>query len=149
MKAVRNEHGVTLIELLASLAILSIILVSIMNFFPQMGLINNHNEAKGQGINSVKQVLNDWKTAPAVIAFLKTHNVADRPAGYVSDDTTYYYFETTERNFKVKIKIKKSSDLTPPESTVGTGANAHQIHIQIVNERDVIISETYGYVIVE
>ena len=46
MKLVENEKGLTLIEVLASIVILSIILVSIMNFFPQMGLMNKTNARK-------------------------------------------------------------------------------------------------------
>ncbi len=71
MKLVRNEKGVTLIEILAAVVILSIILVSLMNFFPQMGFINKLNGEKSQAINTAKQVLIDWQNDNGVEAFLK------------------------------------------------------------------------------
>ena len=71
MKLVRNEKGVTLIEVLATVVILSIILVSVMNFFPQVGLINNVNGEKSQAISTAKQVLIDWQNDSGVEAFLK------------------------------------------------------------------------------
>ncbi|OLS41521.1 prepilin-type N-terminal cleavage/methylation domain-containing protein [Bacillus sp. MRMR6] len=153
MKLLNNEEGVTLVEVLASITLLSIVLISMMGIFPQMGMLNNHNEDKAQAINIVKEVLIDWQDAAEVKAFIKekNHTVGFTPiAGndkvaytnfyYDVPDSGFYYFETTKAQYDVKIKIKKSPKINASTTQV------NQIIVQLFNERGNIISETYGYV---
>jgi prepilin-type N-terminal cleavage/methylation domain-containing protein len=139
---VHNEKGVTLLEVLLSITILSIILLSITNFFPQMGMMNKHNEEKSQGMNFAKQVLVDWKTSQRVIDFIKAPAPANRPEEYKSEDESYYYFSTIKNDFDVHIKIKKESDLH------STPSKAHLIQIQLQENSDTV-SETYGYLTID
>lgn len=46
VRSKKNEHGMTLVELLAAITILSIILVGIMSVFPQMTNFNMQTEEK-------------------------------------------------------------------------------------------------------
>ncbi|CAH2716273.1 hypothetical protein BACCIP111895_03457 [Neobacillus rhizosphaerae] len=70
MKFCQNEKGVTLLEVLISIVILSIIFLSVMRFFPQMGFMNNQNAEKTQAINTAKEILIDWQNSPHAKAFL-------------------------------------------------------------------------------
>jgi prepilin-type N-terminal cleavage/methylation domain-containing protein len=150
MKVVQNNKGVTLIEVLAAMAILSIILVSIMNIFPQMGMLNKQNEEKSQGINTAKQLLIEWSNKDEIKNALKLDDQVSRvwPAGYVQENEAtrdYYLFELTEP-VKAVIKINKTPDLN--QSGEERQYQAHQIKVEIKNNRDIIVSETYGYVMV-
>ncbi|WP_179884874.1 type II secretion system protein J [Bacillus sp. AFS015802] len=136
---VQNEKGVTLLEVLLSITILSIILLSIMNVFPQMGMMNEHNEAKSQGVNEAKRVLVNWKASEEVVDFLQDPAPANRPMGYKREDTTYYYFQTLEQPFDVYIKIKKNTDLHSAPS------KAHLVEIKLLKDHRTV-SETYGYI---
>jgi len=130
MNAVRKEHGMTLIEVLAAMTILAIILLSLMNIFPQMGMMNKHNDDKTQAVNLAKQYLNVWKSKKQI------------PSNYIEKKEGFYFYEETDpehRDFVVIIKIKA----TPDSTTV----NSHQIHIQIQNKSGTVLSETYGYLI--
>lgn len=141
MKFFQNEKGVTLLEVLLSITILSIIFLSIMTFFPQMGFTNKQNEDKSQGISTAKQILVKWENDANVKEFLAN------PAGtvipeYKSDEGNYHIFKTTEGAFSVTIKIKKN----PPDPS-STKLKAHLIIVQLLNNKGNVVSVTYGYVV--
>lgn len=141
----RKEKGLTLLEVLLSILLLTIILVTVMNFFPQMGLMNKQNETKQQAINLAKKELLDWqKKGPQLKSFLLNPTSSILPGynpNYEPSDTNFYYFTYEKDNLDVVIKIKKEPDLKTNPS------KAHLIHIKLLNERKNTISETYGYII--
>ena len=55
MKALKNEKGLTLVEVLAALVILGIVFVGIMTIFPQMTLFNSKTETKLDTMNLARQ----------------------------------------------------------------------------------------------
>ncbi|MGK7377900.1 type IV pilus modification PilV family protein [Planococcus sp. 1R117A] len=57
MRKVGNEKGLTLVEVLAAMAILGIFFVGIMTIFPQMTLFNARTEIKLDTMNLAKQEL--------------------------------------------------------------------------------------------
>ena len=150
MKVIQNNKGVTLVEVLAAMAILSIILISIMNIFPQMGMMNKQNEEKAQGINTAKQLLIEWSNKDEVKNALKLDDPASRvwPVGYVqeNEDTRNYYLFSLTEPVKAVIKINKTPDLN--KTGEERQYQAHQIKVEIKNDRDIVVSETYGYVMV-
>jgi prepilin-type N-terminal cleavage/methylation domain-containing protein len=153
MENLKSEKGVTLVEVLAAITLLSIVLVSMLGMFPQMGMVNTHNEAKAQAINIAKEILIDWQEDSAVKLFIKetghTVGFAQTPGdkvNYTDFSSTsfpeYYFFETTKDHYDVHIKIKKNSKI----KVVSSEAQVNQIIVQLLNERGNIVSETYGYV---
>jgi prepilin-type N-terminal cleavage/methylation domain-containing protein len=148
MKIIRCEKGVTLIEVLLALVLLSSILLTTMRFFPQMGLLNTQNENKAQANNISKEILINWQESSDVKWFLvKTDHVAgfiptDAKVVYTnfSSDANYYYFETSKDIYNVHIKIKKTPETTSRLSSVNS------IFIQLVNKKGNVVNETFGYV---
>ena len=57
IKIVKNNRGITLIELLVSITILGIVLLSFMNFFLQSSTYTNNNQKKTVGVNVARNVL--------------------------------------------------------------------------------------------
>ncbi|MFF2447730.1 prepilin-type N-terminal cleavage/methylation domain-containing protein [Neobacillus sp. NPDC058068] len=151
MEIVRNEKGVTLIEILISIVILSIIFLSIMRFFPQMGLMNQQNENKSQAINTAKGLLIDWQESNKVktfiandkqtIGFITNVNNKDYYTNFNPNPSgTDYIFTTIKNSYEVTIKIKKS----PIEKS-----NVYSVHLivmQLKNKNGNVVAETYGYV---
>lgn len=137
----QNERGVTLIEVLVSIVILSLILGSFMTIFPQMGFMNKQNQDKIQGISSAKQILIEWQHSPELKAFLLNPSVG--LPEYTSEDANYYYFKTTEASYTANFKVKKVSDLKTGPS------KALYIQVQVLNSRGNTVSETYGYIILK
>ncbi|MFI8685595.1 prepilin-type N-terminal cleavage/methylation domain-containing protein [Rossellomorea sp. NPDC077527] len=57
IKIVKNNRGLTLIELLVSITILGIVLLNFMNFFLQSSTYTNNNQKKTVGVNVARNVL--------------------------------------------------------------------------------------------
>ena len=152
MNFFKSEKGVTLVEVLASITLLSIVLITTMNIFAQMGKLNKHNEDKAQAINMAKEILIDWQEADEVKEFIKENRttgftpvagntkVSYTRFSYDIEPAGYYYFETTKDQYEVHIKIKKSPKIDSNSGQV------NQITVQLLNERGNLVSETYGYV---
>jgi prepilin-type N-terminal cleavage/methylation domain-containing protein len=148
MQIIRNEKGVTLIEVLVSMVLLSIIFISVMKFFPQMGSINKQNEDKTQAINIAKEILINWQESSEVKWFLVKK---DQVTGFTSVDAKvdytnfhydddYYYFETSKDKYTVHIKVNKSPTTSSKLSSV------HSIGIKLFNKNGNVVTDTYGYV---
>lgn len=149
MEYIRNEKGVTLIEVLVSIVLLSIIFLSVMRFFPQMGLMNNQNQNKAKAINITKEVLINWQESSDVKWFLvKTDQVTgftstDPKVAYTgfSYDLNYYYFETTKDIYDVHIRINRFPETSSRLSSINS------IVIQLLDKKNRhVVSETFGYV---
>lgn len=142
----KNEKGLTLLEVLLSISILIIILVSVMNFFPQMGLMNKQNYDKQQALNTAKEILFKWKDDRNKVKRLLNNQNSYEDMEYIEENENgFYVFIDKSQNGKyiVLIKIKKNSDLN--EGNV----NLHQIQIELQNENRQKITDIYGYVKVE
>jgi prepilin-type N-terminal cleavage/methylation domain-containing protein len=148
MKIFRNQKGVTLIEVLLSIVLLSSILLTTMRFFPQMGLLNKQNEDKAHAVNVAKEILINWQESSDVKWFLVQ---TDHLTGFTSTDSkvvynkfksdgNYYYFETSKDIYKVNIKIKKLPITNSRLSSVNS------IVIQLLNKKGNVVSETFGYI---
>lgn len=157
MILIKNEKGVTLIEVLVAVVILSIILGTIMNFFPQMGLMNKGNVDKSQAINTSKQELIKWQNDGGVQNFLASNGTGALPtlgtklADVTLSDGSYYHFVSTEGSFGVDIYINKVKDSNLPTSTDPNISiklkKAYYIKIQVSNTKGNVLTENYGYII--
>jgi type II secretory pathway pseudopilin PulG len=149
MKFIRNEKGITLIEVLVSIVLLSITFLSVMSFFPQMGLMNNQNQDKARAINLAKEVLINWQDSSDVKWFLvKT----DQVTGFTSTepkvvytrfyfDVNYYYFESTKDKYDVLIRINRYPETSSRLSSINS------IVVQLLDKKKRhVVSETFGYV---
>lgn len=142
LKLVKNDRGVTLVEVLVAIVILSIVLGSIMNFFPQMGFINGQNQKKAQAISTAKQVLINWQNDDGVQEYLKGSSTATPLVQPLNQDTNYYYFQTSSGDFDVNIKIAKN----PPTNFQAGSTSIRFIQVQVQNQQNKVTSETYGYI---
>ncbi|MGM0754150.1 MAG: type IV pilus modification PilV family protein [Bacillota bacterium] len=135
----QNEKGITLLEVLLSMVILSIVLLTIVNFFPQMGRMNTYNGEKMKAVNVARGELAAWK---------ERGSLDKPPPHYIKNEGTdphHQYFTSTIDGFKVNVTINKHSDLDATESP--SPAKAHRLLIQVLEDQK-IVSETYGYVMV-
>ncbi|SEM33402.1 prepilin-type N-terminal cleavage/methylation domain-containing protein [Mesobacillus persicus] len=158
MKQISNEKGVTLLEVVLAMAILSIILISFLNIFPQMGMMNNFNEEKTQGINTAKELLVEWQNYPEMANFPSNSIKADievdqanfSKIGEYKDhhEGDYYFFEydheVSPSNTKYAVKVRILVD----EEVDSEQTKAHRIYIELLNkDRGTKVSETYGYIL--
>lgn len=145
MKPLRaNEKGMTLVELLAAITILSIVLVAILSILPQMTASNKQTEQKLETMNLARVELNKLQQAESNEVFLKDneYKIIDRVSlshTVLSKEQRGYVYEITH----YEIPDLGQSEDTPemPEELI----ELYQIHI-VIKDGDKVISETFGYV---
>ncbi|WP_210366194.1 type II secretion system protein [Bacillus sp. REN3] len=138
-----DEKGVTLVEILLSIVILSFVLISVMNLFPQAGLLIEKNETKSNGIHAARELLASWQGSMEAKVFLEHPSEENRPASFVKEEGGYYFFQTDIGEYIGEIRIKKAADLD------SAPAKPHLVHIKVLDQKNEKISETHGYLIVD
>lgn len=157
-----DESGISLIEVIASVVIISIILIAFMNFFPQMAKSNNQTGEKQQAINLASSELLFWQniiseqfmdnpTASNLKASVNSIEQINTPTNSIRILTTSTNSIASMANdYDVEVLLKIDPDLTT------SPLNANLIQINIYNENSIQdntlvnsgkpISTTYGYV---
>lgn len=151
MKYIKNEKGITLVEVLAAIVILSIVLGSVMNFFPQIATVNKVNEDKSKAISLAKQELIKWQTDGK--AFLKSGTVPTNVDNLSVSSDAYFHLQSKQfEPFTEDIFITKMADTpagTNPNPTTHSVSQANLIKIQLSDKKGTVITQTYGYIFSE
>jgi prepilin-type N-terminal cleavage/methylation domain-containing protein len=150
-KHIHNEKGLTLIEVLATLVILGIVFVGIMNIFPQMTLFNAKTYTKLDTMNLARQEMADIKS----IKILPTgESILDRITGklngidYTGPNTVneegFYEFTKDLEDNKYKYELRLFSQ--PDFIGNANAPSLYKIHLIIKTAEGMLSSETYGYI---
>lgn len=144
---IQNEEGVTLLEVIASVVILTLIIVAVFSFLPQMDQMNKRNIETSQAIQLVKDELLYWQEQ------LQTDldpTQVQTPIGSCpqSENLENYYCgvfpiqkEEHQDIYSVVVKVQRTPDLN---NGVIFG---HLLHIQLLKkENQTVASEMYGYI---
>ena len=123
-----NEKGLTLLEVLLSITLLSIVMITFLSFFTNAFRFNSINDDSIQAMNIAReqQALIKGKLWNEITAF-------------TFDNTTGCYIQNTnEREYDIKMSIKKE-----PE-TIDSYRNLHLVHVEVTKDGKPL-SETYTY----
>jgi len=138
-KLPENEKGLTLIEVMASIVLLSIVIVSFLSLFPQITNFNDSTEKNLQAAAVAKEIrvlVKEEKidiSNPQKTTFLINETVTEM------NDTILHKGEYN--NFSVEVTIWKNEKYS---STVYE--DLYQMKVSILNENNNEISYTYGYI---
>ncbi|MFD1863949.1 type IV pilus modification PilV family protein [Planococcus chinensis] len=166
MKSLKNEKGLTLVEVLAALVILGIVFVGIMTIFPQMTLFNAKTEAKLDTMNLAREEManivaaNKWQKVlvPSAVTpdtglpdYLSETKMNDEMAlvGYnlVSRTATMAtYRKETDYRYEADIYLNCETYLNP--AVIGTPPAAgmcaklepiklYRTHLKVFKENDI------------
>ena len=103
-KLISSSKGLTLIEVLLSLTILSIILLGIMNFFNQAYSFTNLNQKKTAGINVARNALTYMEQASMEDSFLSIKNRIDKNSDTTETNTSCTPIKINNIDYHVNIK---------------------------------------------
>ena len=151
-KKLINEQGITLVEVIASIVILSIILISLISLLPQMGLKNNQNEDKQVAINLAAKELAYWQgqlgstttfnslvTPGTTFPFMTSSDTLTYDANTITIKTATTKSMTSKYN--TIVKIKRTEDLA------SSPKKANQISVLLYKNNTILVTEIYGYII--
>lgn len=134
-KYLKNYHGLSLIEVLASIVLLSIVLIGFMSVFPQMSLMNEKTGENLDGTTIAKELLVEMKK-------IKYPNLSTSlPTGLSikESNSTDIIITGQYKNSPVKVTVKKTID---GSSTI---QSLHQMKIEVFDANNRLLSTTYGY----
>lgn len=149
-KRLNKEDGFTLIEVLASLVILSIILITFFSFFNQALLFSSKNEDRLVAYNLARKTLNIVTQSHTNVTEEEiTISCETYPIHYSSQliavlEPANCYYKVNEVKYFPEITIRKQ---TYPEITNTT---LYIVHVKIYSSNVItdrkLLSETFGYV---
>lgn len=149
-KKLLNEHGVSLIEAIASIVILGIILISFISLLPQMGMKNNQNEDKQSAVYIASKEMDYWKKKltsdfstllvkpDTTFTLLESGDKLTYDANSISITTLTTKSTTTKYN--TEIKIARTPDLN------SLPIRANQISVIIYKNNNILVTEIYDYI---
>jgi len=136
-----NTKGLTLIEVLASIVLLSIVIVSFMSLFPQMTLMNNKTEENLQSANVGKELQVELRS-------YKYEQFESSVEQLISATQKVEKEPVTNKNIKVYKGQYKNSDIVVTlytDSIVsGDIQSLYEFRIE-VKDGDKISTTIYGY----
>ena len=150
-KYIHNDKGLTLIEVLATLVILGIVFVGIMNIFPQMTLFNAKTYTKLDTMNLALKEVSYIKSLDYSVSE-ESETLIER---FSNELTEYSLKGTRTENGKEFYLLNKSFGkytyelslfLKPDFEGNGNTPSLYKIHLKIITAKGVLSSETYGYV---
>lgn len=125
---INNEKGLTLLEVLLSITLLSIVMISFLSFFTDAFRFNSINDDSIQAMNAAREQQARIKTEESWSSITETYT-----------KTTDYYVQTIpQSNYDIKISIK-----IIPENIVSYH-KLHLVHIEVMKDEK-LLSETYTY----
>ncbi len=122
-----SEKGLTLLELLASITILSIIILTFLSFFTNAFRFNTINSDSIQAMNIAREEQALIKEDSAKIT-----TELEKPG------SPYYIREKDVSDYHIKISIKKEPEY------ISSYKNLHVVHVE-VDKNGKLFSETYTY----
>ncbi len=138
-KFIKNEQGLTLIEVLASIVLLSIVIVSFLSLFPQITNFNKSTEVNLQAAATAKEVRVLVKEKFTNFDSPSPLNVLESETIEISDTTIKY--NGFYNNFPIEVVILKNK-----KDVSGDFEDLYQMKVSVFNENSTEISYTYGYI---
>lgn len=142
-----NEEGVTLLELLASLVILTLIGFTFVSFFTQSMLFTERTEDNLDYININQQLLNE------AVEELQYYEEPEMESSFSGEQNDFFHFVESEDNFGYFIETNNGNYVYPDISVLSTeqlvleeghaGINAYHVTVVLLDESMEIISERY------
>jgi type II secretory pathway pseudopilin PulG len=156
-KLIFNEKGLTLIEILVSIILLTTVFFTFMAFFTNAFNYNVINSDSIQGMNiareyqakikestyGIDKLLGEPSDPSTAIASLHlTAGTTQNGAPYIPIIDNQYNLEINDPKYNIKIKIKIN---TTPEAINGSYRKLYLVYVTVSDKKNKLLSETYTY----
>ena len=138
----KNEKGLTLIEVLASIVLLSIVIVSFLSLFPQITNFNKSTEENLQAAATAKEVrvlvkeeIESMDSFPSKLSFTNERTYSDE----------VYSYRGKYNEFEVLIEVQ-DKPFVGNEPQPNKIRNLYKYKVSIGESDTRILSTTYGFI---
>lgn len=138
-----NQRGVTLLEVLLSITLLSIVIVTFLSFFTNAFRFNAINDDHIQAMNIAREQRTIVREKTATQILTEFTQDPNRP-----DYLIKTFPAPDNADYVITISIKKTADTIKPKTAGGyiqPYQRFRQVHIQVTTQEDKLLSETYTY----
>jgi hypothetical protein len=154
-KLVFNEKGLTLIEILVSIILLTVVFFTFMAFFTNTFHYNAINSDSIQGMNiareyqakikepafGIDKLLGEPSDPSTAISSLHlTAGTTQNGTPYIPVIDNQYNLEINDPKYNIKIKIN-----TTPEAINGSYRKLYLVYVTVSDKKNKLLSETYTY----
>ncbi|MFC0270175.1 hypothetical protein ACFFIX_01705 [Metabacillus herbersteinensis] len=159
-----SNKGITLIEILASLLILSVILLTFLAFFTNAFNYNSINADKLKTVNIAREIETELKNHAAIrniiinmkVGGTTSYNLSKLNPEYsglnlksniqlvTKHDTDYFELQLYDPNYNVIVYIKSTQDYPDSENAPIISNSLYRMIIEVYDDRN-ILSKTYTY----
>lgn len=141
-KSIENQNGLTLIEVLASIVILSIVIVSFLSLFPQITNFNKTTEVNLQAAAIAKEVrvlvkeeIESINIFPSKLSFTNERTIMDG----------VYSYSGKYNEFEVLIEVQEHP-FVGDESQKNDSRNLYKYKVSVGNSETRVLSKTFGFI---
>lgn len=135
----KNEQGLSLVEVIASILILSIVIIAFVTIFPQMKSSNENTANNLNAANIAKEFLIVFKSKSydELRTEIKVNNFDYKITNEnpLTLEGKYKYIEGEKVNVRVTVQ----------SSTALSNITLREMLIEILNENNIVIAEIHGY----
>jgi prepilin-type N-terminal cleavage/methylation domain-containing protein len=139
----KNNSGFTLIEILASVVLLTVVLSMFLSIFPQMANMNNRTGDNLDAANVGKELLVEMKKLTYTQALTESTPLPIALSQNINKSTNPIIISGTYTSNEKSVKVNIS--LWPTPAVSGTAQTLHKMKIEVLNSNDQILTSTYGY----
>lgn len=136
-----NQKGLTLMEILAAIVIITLIILFLGNLLPLMARTNEVNEKKIEAIHLANEQLIAWQE------YFQDPEKQIIPKKLCSENGKFVSRYPLDNSYHVVVTIYPNDDYQ--SSDISGRIKAHQIRVQIYDEQNDQLTETYGYIFTE
>lgn len=141
-KSIKNQQGLTLIEVLASIVLLSIVIVSFLSLFPQITNFNKSTEENLQAAATAKEV------RVLVKKEITSMNPIPNKLSFTNERTLYddaYSYNGKYNDFEVVIELQ-TQPFVGNEDRPNEVRKIYKYKVSIKNNENQLLSKTYGFI---
>ena len=122
-KALFKENGMTLVELLAAIALLGIVLFTFMSIFTQSAKFSAHNQETLTAVQIAEQVVSDVRDLETIFS-LHNNGFYKKVGNSIEDKDTYEHFvvKITEEEVQVTRPDSPATALTMKKANISVKA---------------------------
>lgn len=147
-----NNKGLTLVEIIATVALIGIVFVGVMSVFPQMSLFNEKTFTKLDTMNLARQEISEMKALSftGTPVEIRQQLITDPVMAYLPNPAfnetnasgeTIHYFEKTKGTYRYELRFYE----TPKFSGEAALGKLYQVHLTVKTDQ-AFNSETFGYI---
>jgi len=147
---IQNDKGISLIEILISIVLLSILITSFLTFFPQVSSFNQKTDERLTSVTLAKSWLVQAQNSESTL-YKQLINLTDNPSASINTSDLDLLTNINRNSDVIELIFKENNYfihlyLYYREETLKGANTLYKIRIDVFDEQDKLNSHIYGYI---